>query len=336
MTTLRTLALLAATLLAATPAAAQRPPSLPMISPASQLMQLQAIAQRRHQARTQLYRDALEELKRNPRAADYAECAAGADACVPPAREPAPLPADLAPATRTRHAVLIGNNGYQDPIPALETPIADVKRIGGLLQSRYGYQVTVIENASKAAMARALNALAAKVGPEDSVLVFYAGHGYLHDDTNMGYWLPVDASPKSPANWISNADISRFLAAIPARQVILVSDSCFSGTLTRELQVSLAERVDPAEVLRRRSVLVFTSGGEEPVSDEGKDGHSLFAWHLIRTLDSVQGLAPGARVFSTVRDAVRRDFPQTPQYGAAVSAGHAAGGEYLFEARGAP
>ena len=84
-------------------------------------------------------------------------------------------------------------------------------------------------------------------------------------------------------------------------------------------------------MLRKRSVLVLTSGGEEPVSDEGKDGHSIFAWHLMRVLRDTKGLTPGADVFSTVRSTVSREYPQTPQYGAAVTAGHVAGGEYLFE-----
>ena len=297
--------------------------------------QMQAIGTQRHQSRTLLYREALEELKKNPRAADYPPCPPGATAtetCVPqPA--PADAPAGTKPEIRKKVALLVGNNAYPDPIPALLTPIADIERVGEILRSRFDFEVTVLRNASKSDVARALNRLAASTQPEDSVLVFYAGHGYLHDDTNMGYWLPVDASVKTAANWISNADISKFLSAIRARQVILVSDSCFSGTLTREFRYTAAARIDRDEILRKRSVLVLTSGGEEPVSDEGKDGHSIFAWHLIRALRETQGLAPGSELFATVRKTVSREYPQTPQYGAAVSAGHVAGGEYLFEAR---
>jgi uncharacterized caspase-like protein len=323
--------LAAATGLLALPVAAQRMP--PMMTVAPQLAQLQALDLRRHQARTLLYKEALEELKRNPRAADYRPCAAGvsAGACAPSgAAAPAPGP-EAGPATRRRIAVLIANTGYAEPIPALETPGRDGERVAELLRTRFGYETRLLRDAKKADIARALNGLAAEVGAEDSVLIFYAGHGYLDDGSDMGYWLPVDASVKSAANWISNADIARFLSAVPARQVILVSDSCFSGTLTRELRVAPGAKVDPGEVLRKRSVLVLTSGGEEPVSDEGKEGHSVFAWHFVRVLDGTRALAPGAQVFSAVRSGVERDFPQTPQYGAAISAGHVAGGEYLFQ-----
>ena len=307
-----------------------RPP--PFIGGVPGMSQMQAIQMQRQQSRTLLYREALEELRKNPRAADYTQCPTGASpdtVCVPAVTADA-TPADGKPAIRKRVALLIGNNAYTNPVPLLETPIADVERIAEILRTRYGYEVTVVKNATKANTARALNQLAAVVRPEDSVLVFYAGHGYLMNDTNMGYWLPVDASAKTAANWISNEDISRFLTAIPARQLILVSDSCYSGTLTREFRVTGNAKVDTDDVLRKRSVLVLTSGGDEPVADEGKGGHSIFAWHLIGVLNAAQGQTPGANVFTEVRRRVSKDYPQTPQYGAAVSAGHTVGGEYLF------
>jgi hypothetical protein len=94
------------------------------------------------------------------------------------------------------------------------------------------------------------------------------------DDTKMGYWIPVDGSVKSPDNWISNTDISKFLKNIEAKQLILVSDSCFSGSLTKEEKVSSS--TDGIErIWDKRSVLAMSSGGEEPVSDEGKEGHCL-------------------------------------------------------------
>jgi len=325
--------LLILSLAATFPAEAQAPRLPPGAAVAPQLAQMQAVLVRQHQARTQLYREALEELKKNPKAADYADCAPGQarEACVPSVRAPVMPGPDASLVTRSKRALLIANMAYAKPIPALETPGPDADAIAQILRERFGYATVVLRNGSKADIARALNRLAGEVGVEDSVLIYYAGHGYLYDETNMGYWLPVDASVQTAAGWISNADIARFLTAIPARQLMLISDSCYSGTLTRELRVTRAETIDAPAVLRKRSVLVLTSGGEEPVSDEGRQGHSIFAGHLIRVVSSTQGLAPGAQVFAEVRRAVTREFPQTPQYGAALSAGHTAGGEYLFQ-----
>lgn len=358
--------------LLAGPALAQmpmRPPAFMAGVPG--MAQMQSIVMQRHQARTLLYREALEELKKNPAAADVKECQAGnptpGEVCIgipekpgatlqpevvakveserkaallssvprmPQAITSAPANEKTPPSVMPRKiAVLFGNNAYPKPIPALETPISDVQDIGRILQERFGYEVKLVRDARKLDVVNTLNQIGMETKPGDSVLVVYAGHGYLMDDTNMGYWIPVDGSTKSPANWISNTDISKFLKNIQAQQVILISDSCFSGSLTREEKISTSSKnVDRNKITNKRSVLAMSSGGEEPVSDEGKEGHSIFAWSLIGALKSAGALTPGAEIFQVVKTEVLKDYPQEPQYGAVLSAGHMEGGEYLFEA----
>lgn len=336
-------------------AQAQRPPMLPpaFLGGMPGMAQMQAIVMQRHQARTLLYREALEELRRNPQAADVPACpqnaartrtlcirrpaAASADSAAP---EPdaalhaaASSAANVLSPTRRRLAVLFGNNGYVEPIPALSTPVGDVETVAGVLQRQFGYETRIIRNAGKADIIQALNRIAEEARPDDTILIFYAGHGYLIEETRMGFWIPVDASEKTAANWISNSDISRLLQAISARQVILVSDSCFSGSLTREQKMTAAYSAKSEEAFRQRAVLAFSSGDEEPVSDEGRDGHSIFAWHLINTLRAVEGAASGFEIYRTVHDGVHKDYPQEPQYGGVVTAGHVSGAEFLFDSR---
>ena len=290
----------------------------------------QAVLTQRHQARTLLYREALEELRRNPQAADLPVCSDAAQgACL---TAPAVSPASTFPESTSgrRLALLVGNNRYATPIPPLETPIADVTKIASILTQQFGFETRIIKDAGQAQIIDAVNRIATEVRPEDSVVLFYAGHGYLMEDLQMGFWIPVDASVKTAKGWISNSDISKLLAAIPARQLILISDSCFSGTLTREGKVPEVDVTRPGDISQRRSVVVMSSGGDEPVSDEGKDGHSVFAWNLIRTLENTGSITPGLRVWSNLHRSVMQDFPQEPQYGAVVSAGHVAGGDFLF------
>jgi hypothetical protein len=85
--------------------------------------------------------------------------------------------------------------------------------------------------------------------------------------------------------------------------------------------------------LTKRSVVVLSSGGDEPVSDEGKEGHSIFAWNLMKAMNSVQNWRPGSTIFNEVQLSVKKEFPQTPRYGSVTSAGHQQGGDYLFEQR---
>jgi hypothetical protein len=152
---------------------------------------------------------------------------------------------------RKKVAYLFGNNEYQGEIPQLETPVADVTAIGKVLAERMGYEVTIIRNATKASMVQALKTLAEQSAQNESVLIFYAGHGYQMDDTKAGFWLPSDASASDPKTWLSNNDVQRFLNRIDAKQIAVISDSCFSGTLTKEQSID-APRLAPREQLLTR------------------------------------------------------------------------------------
>lgn len=307
----------------------------------------------RHEFKIEALKPALNILKADPKAADLKACGPGSgDVCIrPPAaaianalievmprvRVPVMTPVtSFLPAIQRKVAVVIGINAYQDPsIPSLNGAAKDADGVGQMLKDKMGYDVVMVRNGSRADIVRALNKVSDETGSRDSVMVYYAGHGYQTEDTKAGYWIPSDGSSKDPSKWISNADISRLLTNIPAKQMMLVSDSCFSGTLASEQKaVPGAMGKNVQEILGKRSVIVMSSGGEEPVLDEGKDGHSVFSWHLMDKIGKVEQYKNGIEVFDAVRDGVVKDgIPQVPLYGASVSAGHMAGGEYLFEVR---
>ncbi len=148
-------------------------------------------------------------------------------------------PTAVAPAVATpdgrKIALMIAVDSYRNPeIPALGTPAADIAEVGRALNERLGYETRVLRNPTKAQIADALRRLGREVTEQDQVMVYYAGHGYELAETGTGYWLPADADTDSARNWVSNNDIARFLNRMPAKQVLLVSDSCYSGAFTKE------------------------------------------------------------------------------------------------------
>jgi uncharacterized caspase-like protein len=239
------------------------------------------------------------------------------------------------PQIHRKVAVVIGIDRYRDPtIPPLDGAVGDALAIGKVLESQMGYETVVLENATKQAVVTALNELAIDLGPQDSVVVYYAGHGELVESTNLGYWMLADSDAKRPETWLSNTDIARLVAHIEASQVALISDSCYSGSLVSDQRIRAAVgTVDPAQVLSHRTAVVMSSGGNEPVADAGKDGHSPFAWSLMNNLRQLSAWQPGGNVFERVRFAVAKELPQRPQYAAFAAGGHQAGGDYLFEQR---
>jgi hypothetical protein len=231
-------------------------------------------------------------------------------------------------------AVVIGINRYADRrIPQLENAVGDAQAIGKVLEDQLGYETVILENASKASVVRTLNRLAIELDAQDSVVIYYAGHGELIESTGLGYWQLSDSNPTRPETWLSNADISRTIAKINADQVAVISDSCYSGSLVDERIRASAGTVDLQQLLAKKSVVVMSSGGNEPVFDEGKNGHSPFAYSLMRNLEQVNNWQIGSNLFERVRFAVARQLPQRPLYGAAAAAGHQPGGDYLFEQR---
>jgi hypothetical protein len=298
--------------------------------------------QQLHDQKVQATEKAVAILERNPAAADLKPCtgAVSGDCIAPRPTEPRtatnlrqPTLANL-PTIERKVALLIGVNDYRGNIPRLNSPLRDIQEIGKIYKEQFGYEVRTLANADKATIVRALNRLIQESGPNDSVTVFYAGHGQLVEKTGRGYWIPARASADDPSQWISNQDIGKALENIPAKQVLLVSDSCYSGTLTRDAKVQRDEVLqDPERVLEKRSVTVLSSGGEEPVADAGRQGHSVFAYHYMQALKSVEKWSNGIDVHDRLAASVAKEFPQEPQYGEALGAGHQRGGDFLFEVR---
>ena len=67
--------------------------------------------------------------------------------------------------------------------------------MAGLLSAEYGFaEITLLRNAKQREIVRAFNRLAQTAQENDSVLIYYAGHGHLNEGTKEGFWIPVDAT----------------------------------------------------------------------------------------------------------------------------------------------
>jgi hypothetical protein len=234
------------------------------------------------------------------------------------------------------HALIIGNNDYKH-LPKLETAVRDAQAIAELLQSRYGFAVTLLLNADREAMLAAMNELRGRLEPDDNLLIYYAGHGTLDRQSRTGFWLPVDAKDDSDINWIANDTLTRYLRAMLARHVMVIADSCYSGALVRAVQPNLKTPRDRLEWLRRmskrRSRTAIVSGGLEPVTDAGRNGHSVFANALLAALRDNEGMIDGQTLFRQISRPVVLNADQTPLYSDVRRADHE-GGDFIFAVLG--
>ena len=232
------------------------------------------------------------------------------------------------------YALVIGNNNYQY-VRRLQTAEADAREVEKLLRETYGFRTKLLLNATRAQIIGALATYRRELAPDANLLIYYAGHGYNDKDADKAYWLPVDASKDDPANWISADDITTTIKVIPARHVLIVSDSCYSGTLTREIGSAIPaptqRQLFLQKMLAGRSRTLMASGGNEPVADGGGSGHSVFAAALLRGLRQIdRPQFTAAELFRDyVEESVAGGAQQTPEYNPLRNSGHEAG-DFVF------
>lgn len=216
------------------------------------------------------------------------------------------------------YALIIYVKDYASLQP-LGTPAQDAADLSRVISDKYGFKVTMLPNAKRGDITGALAALRARLTPDDSLLIYFAGHGYLDPATKRGYWQPFDATATDEANWVSNDDIANYLKGMQALHVLVIADSCYSGTLTRGLGAPNTAALEGeasyvARMSQRRSRTALTSGGLEPVSDVGGGRNSVFARALIDTLlqnNVAQNMDSLAR---DIERRVVRNANQTPTY----------------------
>lgn len=226
------------------------------------------------------------------------------------------------------YALVIGINDYKN-LPKLNTAVRDAQTVAKTLQDLYAFNVTLLTDPSRADIVDALDEYRELLAEEDNLLIYYAGHGWLDQQTQAGYWLPVNAKPDRRSRWVSNATLTTSLQGLLAKHVMVVADSCYSGTLTRSIKVPERNRAYLKRISEKRARVVLSSGGLEPVADSGGGQHSVFAAQFLKALRNNKGVLDGTQLFETVRQTVVLNADQTPEYSDIRRAGHE-GGDFLF------
>ncbi|HYP00955.1 MAG TPA: caspase family protein, partial [Pyrinomonadaceae bacterium] len=236
-------------------------------------------------------------------------------------------------------ALVIGNNAYQH-VQRLKTAEADAKEIEAILRTDYGFQTKLLLNATRQQIISAINSYRRELSADANLLIYYAGHGVNDQEIDKAYWLPVDARLDDNSNWISADDITSNIKGIPAKHVLIVSDSCYSGTLTRGLEASLPAPSERQRYLQKmwagKSRTLMASGGNEPVADGGGGNHSIFANALLRGLAQMERdeFTAGELFREFIEESVGGRANQTPEYNPLRNSGHE-NGDFIFSKVGA-
>ncbi len=230
------------------------------------------------------------------------------------------------------YALIVGVNEYPDPgIATLSNPIRDAAMLAKVLTEKYSFEVqdvTFLKNPTRGQFIDELDKITRRIGKNDNLLIFYAGHGYFDSETEFGYWLPSDASAASTGNWLANSQLKDYVAAIKSKHTLLIADACFGGSIFKSRK-AFADATDNLDkVYDRKSRKAMTSGALTEVPDE-----SAFIKHLVQKLEeNTLDYLSAEELFSNFKTAVMNSSPTVPQYGDIKGTGDE-GGDFVFVRR---
>jgi|CXWL01.1.fsa_nt_gi hypothetical protein len=227
-------------------------------------------------------------------------------------------------------ALVIGNNDYQF-VPKLYTAENDAREVAQVLKDYYRFDTKILLNAKRKDILDAINELKLKLNAEDNLLIYYAGHGVKDESA---YWLPVDAREDSSTEWIQAETLTTELKKINSNHILIVSDSCYSGELSRNITPTTKQGGRDfylKKLLSKKSRTLIASGGNEPVADGGGGKHSIFTKAFIEALKNASdNVFTDDELFNkNIKEIVAGNTEQTPQYSALRNSGHE-DGSFIF------
>jgi uncharacterized caspase-like protein len=213
-------------------------------------------------------------------------------------------------ASASRVALVIGNGHYPDASAPLVQPINDARGLTAALRAK-GFDVDVVEDATKDDMARAIVRLKARIKQDTVAMLFFGGYGVQVG--RESFMIPVDA-----AIW-KDADVRR--DGVSIEQVL---DAMTEKGAKAKLVVVDASRRNPYErrfrsyshglapISAPENALILTSATPGKVADDGKGQYSVLVTELLNNLNSQSG---AATAFNKTRISVSRasDGEQVPQ-----------------------
>ena len=168
-------------------------------------------------------------------------------------------------------------------------------------------------------------AYTASLTADDNLIVYFSGHGYLNEITDLGYWVPVEAG-KETKDFIPNSLVRDYIEITKAHHIFLILDSCFSGKLFSQFKTA-ADVYDRMEIDPSRWAL--TAGRAEVVTEGALGDHSPFAKSLMGFLERTKTALSTQLLCAKMVEAVGTNANQLPRGEPLNGVGHQ-GGQFIF------
>jgi len=236
---------------------------------------------------------------------------------------------------KNAYAIVIGIENYRQKLPRVDFATQDARLVADYVMKTMGYPeenvITLLnDHASNVDLAKYFEKwLVNNVEKDDTVFVYYSGHGAPNTRTGDAYLVPYDGDPSFiDQTGYSLKRMYGALGKLPAKEIIVALDSCFSGAGGRSV---LAEGARPlvmnlqSSVALPKNITVIAAAAGDQISSTYKDkGHGLFTYFLLKGIRNEDIVNPDgsldiSNLFSYIKPRVERiarkkyNNEQTPQ-----------------------
>ncbi len=236
---------------------------------------------------------------------------------------------------KNAYAIVIGVEQYRQKLPKADFATHDAQAMTEALTKVMGYPaenvITLInDQATNADLAKYIEKWLlkqAKIG--STVFIYFSGLGTSNPETGDVFLIPYDGDPSFiDQTGYSLKRMSDALRKLPAKEIIVVLDSCFSGAGGKSVLVEGARphtvNLQKSLVLSKDMTILAAASGDQACSSYQAKGQSLFTYYLLRGIHDEDVMRPDGSLdirdlFGYTRPQVERiarkknNSAQTPQ-----------------------
>jgi uncharacterized caspase-like protein len=202
----------------------------------------------------------------------------------------------------SRIALVIGNGHYPDANAPLSQPINDARALAATLRQD-GFDVDMVEDATRDDMDRAVERLKSRLKPDSVVMLFYGGYGIQIG--RESYMIPVDATIWKESdvrhNGVSVESVLEAMKEQGACAKLVVLDASRRNPYERRFR---AFSHGLAPISAPDNALILTSAASGQVVDDSDGQYSVLVTELLNNLNAQADAAEA--VFNKTRVAVSR------------------------------
>jgi uncharacterized caspase-like protein len=194
---------------------------------------------------------------------------------------------------KNAYAIVIGIERYRQQLPRADFATQDARTVAEYLTKAMGYPeenvVTLLnDRAMKSDLEKYFEKwLGNNVEQGSTVFIYYSGHGAPNPKTGDAFLVPYDGDSSFIVE--TGYSLKRMydaLSKLPAKEIVVALDSCFSGAGGRSVIAKgsrpLVMNLQSNVVLPKNMTVLSASSGEQTSSTYDEKGHGLFTYFMLK------------------------------------------------------